>query len=154
MRPGLGQCAGAYPRAPQFEHVRTQRGPCARIGVKRPDAAFDLLGAAAPVHPRLRFLYLVSVTDTLVALRPGLQAARRDQRQCAHDQVTTEIGQPVMQAAGGVGLRAFMLYRDRRLQQHRTGVKSGVHLHDADAGLTVARLDGTMNRRRAAPAWQ
>ena len=39
-------------------------------------------------------------------------------------------------------------------EQHRSRVESGVHLHDGDARLEVARLDRARDRRRAAPARQ
>ena len=42
----------------------------------------------------------------------------------------------------------------RRLQQHRPGIQTGFHLHQADAGLGVAGEHGTLDRRRTAPARQ
>jgi hypothetical protein len=39
-------------------------------------------------------------------------------------------------------------------EQHVAGVQPSVHLHDGDAGLSVARLDGAVDRRGPAPARQ
>jgi hypothetical protein len=67
-----------------------------------------------------------------------------------HDQLAPQIGQPVMQRAGGV------TPGDGRgvHEQHVAGVEPGVHLHDGDAGLGVAGFDGAVDRRSAAPARQ
>jgi hypothetical protein len=37
---------------------------------------------------------------------------------------------------------------------HRTGVETGVHLHDAHSGALVTREQGALDRRRPAPARQ
>jgi hypothetical protein len=39
-------------------------------------------------------------------------------------------------------------------RQHGAGVQAFFHLHDGHAGLRVAGLDGTVDRRSAAPARQ
>jgi hypothetical protein len=44
--------------------------------------------------------------------------------------------------------------RGTRGEQYRAGVQPGVHLHDRDAGLGVAREDGALDRRGATPARQ
>ena len=67
-----------------------------------------------------------------------------------HDQLRAHCGQFVVQC-----LRVVIPgYRDRLLQQHRTGVESGIHLHDGDPGFTIVGENGSLDRRRAAPAWQ
>jgi hypothetical protein len=55
-----------------------------------------------------------------------------------------------VQAAGAV----LRVDGDGAGQQHGTGVETGFHAHDGDAGLRVAGLDRAMDRRRAAPARQ
>ena len=40
------------------------------------------------------------------------------------------------------------------LQEHRSGIQAGIHLHDGDAGLHITRFNRAMNRRRATPARQ
>ena len=60
-------------------------------------------------------------------------------------------GQAVVQRGGAVvGARSAR----PRASSIGAGVQAGVHLHDGDAGLRVAGLDGTVDRRRAAPARQ
>src|SRR5690606_13033159 len=51
---------------------------------------------------------------------------------------------------------AGVVVTERRtlFQQHRAAIQPGLHLHYADAGFLVARLDSTLDRRRATPAWQ
>jgi hypothetical protein len=44
--------------------------------------------------------------------------------------------------------------RDAPLQQHGTGIEPGVHLHDGNPGFRISGKQGTLDRRRPAPARQ
>ena len=61
-----------------------------------------------------------------------------------------QSGQAVVQAGGGV----VWLDVDGAAQEHGAGVQPHVHLHDAHAGLRVARFNGAVDGGGTAPAWQ
>ena len=63
---------------------------------------------------------------------------------CAHDR------QAVMQSSA----RIIGLDQACGRCKHRTGIKPGVHLHEADARFPVAGQDGTLDRGSTAPARQ
>ena len=56
----------------------------------------------------------------------------------------------VVQLTGGAALAD----RHRGPGKYRSGVEASLHLHDANTALPVAREDGTLDRRRSAPARQ
>ena len=91
---------------------------------------------------------LVGVGDALFWLRCAHQRIGRGQG--LHDALATQHGQLVVQRGGG-GVRCD---GQRAQQQHVARVQAGVHLHDGDAALAVTGLDGPMDGRSTAPAWQ
>ena len=71
-------------------------------------------------------------------------------RQGLHDQAAALLGQPVVQAGGGVrGQDVHGL-----AQQHVPSVQARIHLHDGDTRLRITGLDGAMDGRRPPPARQ
>ena len=66
------------------------------------------------------------------------------------DAFTPQYGKTIVQAGGGVAGQD----RQAALEQHRPGVQTFIHLHDGDAGLAVASLEGAMDGCRTAPARQ
>ena len=79
-----------------------------------------------------------------------MQRAGRQARQRRDDRLRAQPRQAIVQA-GAVVVGADGLALD---EQHRPGVQAFVHLHDGDAGLGVAGLDGALDGRGAAPARQ
>src|SRR5690606_29986700 len=110
----------------------------------------QLCSRALPVDARIILAELVRVGDAVGRLHNSVFLQRGQIIQCLDQSLGTEGRQPVMDTAAGI------VIADRRalFQQHRAGVQPSFHLHDADAGFRVARLDGTLDRRRATPAWQ
>jgi len=53
-----------------------------------------------------------------------------------------------VQICGGI----VQSYRMAAFEQHRAGVETLIELHDGYAGFGIAREDGALDRRRAAPA--
>jgi hypothetical protein len=92
----------------------------------------------------------VRVADAFGRLGLRAQAATGGQLQRLDDQAPAQRGQAVVQAGRGVGLGDGQAL----FQQHVAGVQARIHLHDGDAGLGVAGLDGAVDGRRAAPARQ
>ena len=104
-----------------------------------------------PVELRLVLVQLVRVGRAVLRLRTRQRHdAGAQQAQAVVQHLRAEIGQAVVQLAAGV-----VFADDERLrQQHRAGVETFLHLHQAHAGVGVAGLDRTLDRRRAAPARQ
>ena len=92
----------------------------------------------------------MGVADAGLGLLDRLQLAASGKGQRAHDHLAAKLGQPVVQRAGGV----CAFDGEGFGEQHVAGVQAGIHLHDGDAGLRVARFNGAVNRRGAAPARQ
>ena len=108
--------------------------------------------ASSPSRSPRRALDLGGVGRALVRLRRD-----RQRPSCAlqpgedrDDRVGARRGQPVVQRRAGVA-RVDRHADDR---EHRAGVEAGVHLHDRDAGLGIAREQRALDRRRTAPARQ
>ncbi len=78
------------------------------------------------------------------------QAAGRQGGQGLHDRRGARGGQIVVQGRRGL----FRTDRHPADQQHVARVQAGVHLHDGYPGFRVARLDGALDGRGAAPARQ
>ena len=107
-------------------------------------------GGARPVDAQLFLVDLGGVGDTGLRLWLEDQAARGQLVQRRHDGLGANVGQTVMQGAGGIGLEDG---HDMTCT-HRTRVQAGFHLHDADAGLRIASLDGPLDGGCTAPARQ
>ncbi len=63
-------------------------------------------------------------------------------------QVAAQFGELVVERLPGLVGRE----RDRALAEDRSGIQSGVHLHDGDAGFGISGADHGLNRSSAAPA--
>ena len=107
-------------------------------------------GGARPVDAQLFLVDLGGVGDTGLRLRLEDQPPGRQFIQRRHDGPGADVGQTVVQGAGGIGLEDG---HDVTCT-HRARVQPRFHLHDADAGLGVASLDGPLDRGSAAPARQ
>ena len=92
---------------------------------------------------------LVRVSSAFGRLQRRCQRSSLSLPQRVDDEPSAEFRQPIVQSRSAVAADV-----ERRDFQHGPGVEAGVHLHDGDAGLRVASFDGTVNRRRTAPAWQ
>ena len=107
-------------------------------------------GGARPVDAQLFLVDLGGIGDAGLRLRLEDQAARGQLIQRRHNGLGANVGQTVMQGAGGIGLEDG----HHVTCAHRPRVQPRFHLHDADAGLGVASLDGPLDGGRTAPARQ
>ncbi len=110
----------------------------------------QLDGRARPVDARFLLVQLVRVGRQGIVLRLACQRTGLQSGNRLDHCLRAELGEPIMQAAAGI------LSADRcaDLEQHRPGIQTGFHLHHGDPGFGIARLDGALDRRRTAPAWQ
>jgi hypothetical protein len=92
----------------------------------------------------------VGVRDALLGLRFGHRGRGVERRDRRDDEFATERREPVVDGAG----RVVGTDRDGCASEHRAGVEPGFHLHDADAGLGIAREDRPVDGRCPTPARQ
>ena len=120
----------------------------AREGREGADSTGDDLGALRPVDAAFAFLELFRVHDPFLWLgRPGEVVGvfeRLDQ------EIRADVRDPVHERR----VRILLRDRGRAHGDHGAGIESELHLHEGDARLGVARLDGAGDRRRPAPAGQ
>ena len=107
-------------------------------------------GGARPVDAQFLLVDLGGVGDTGLRLRLEDQPSGGQIIQRRHDGLGADVGQTVVQGAGGIGLKDG----HHVTRPHRARVQPRFHLHDADAGLGIASLDGPLDGGRAAPARQ
>ena len=92
----------------------------------------------------------MGIGDAIGRLHDGLEAAAGCDAQCLNDQLPTHLREFVVQTGRGVDAGNRQAFGE----QHVARIQPSVHLHDGDAGLRIARFDGAVNRRCAAPARQ
>ena len=138
--------SGASGGTAHAEAILRVRDPRADVRVQRPHGALELGSGAAGVELALIPLDLLRVGHAFLPLGLGLGPLV----ECLDQQPAAQVGQPGGQAAVVV----TGVDRLGGAQVDRPGVQLRHRAHDADAGLGVARLDGPLHRRRAAPARQ
>ena len=121
-----------------------------RPRIEGADQAVQFAGRTLPVNRRDLLVQLVGVGRQGVVLHFALQGSGSQTFDCLDYRRWAQFGQPVVQTAAGV----FAADRGADLEQHRSGVQPGFHLHHGHAGFAVTRFDRALNRRRAAPARQ
>ena len=134
----------------QLDDLTIQHAAGTRKRVKGADTAFNHGGALGPINRRFVLFNLVGVGDAFSRLLDWPEPATRCDLKGFNHQTPAQCGQFVMQGWGGV-MRCNVLFF---YQQHVARVQPGVHLHDGDACDSIARLNGTVNRRCTAPAGQ
>jgi hypothetical protein len=132
----------ALTASPASAHHRTGEG------IEGADLARQDRRRLVPVEPGLGLVDLFGIGDAVAGLCHGDKLI--EARQCFDHQFSAQRRKAVVQAAGAV----LRVDGDGAGQQHGTGIETGFHAHDGDAGLRVSSLDGAMDRRRAAPARQ
>ena len=92
----------------------------------------------------------MSVSHAFDGLGHAIEATAGGQLQRFHNHATTEFGQLVVQAGRGV------VCSDGQALDHAhiAGIQPGIHLHDGDASLGIARFNRAVNRSSTAPARQ
>ena len=103
-----------------------------------------------PVDLRLRLLDLGRVRRAVTRLRARHDRAGREPIDGLEQRRGAELGQRVVQVAGGV----MRCDRPPPFEQDGAGIETFVELHDGDAGFGIAGKQGTLNRRGATPTWQ
>jgi len=151
MPGGRGGDGVQHPRRPQAHGLALQQGIGHRPRVVGADGPDHVGGGQRPVDESLFLDQLGGVGGLAVVLRLRRQGFTVFQRVHHVQQgVTAEQRQPVVQAGRGVvtgnGTGEFV--------QHVAGIKSGVHLHDGDAGFPVAGENGALDGRGSSPARQ
>ena len=149
-------------RNPLYNRLRS------RIGDIVDNAPAPFAGVSTLVRKWEESVKSLLTPGVLLMNKIGSPAVRNDTPECSPgryplDQMRAEANaaadlvpslaehrEAIVQATGGVVLANRQGFR----QQHVAGVQPRVHLHDGDAGLGIPGLDGAVDGRSAAPAWQ
>ena len=120
---------------------------------KRREAADMIVHRLRWFQPRdagLVLADLVGISDARSRLWRQGERAPLQRRKRERHQIRPKPRERVVQFARG----QIRGYRLRLLQSHGTGIEAFIHPHDGDAALGIARHDGAVDRRSAAPARQ
>ncbi len=132
---------------PQLDGLAAETGLGSGNRIEGTDMTIQILRTLRPVDKRLRLAKLRCVGDPLRGLRDGRP---RQSGQRLDHQSRAEAGQTVVQRCA----RVARLDRASAPKQHRPGIETRLHPHDADTGLAIAGEQRALDRCRPAPAWQ